>query len=298
MGCAASRINSACTRTPGIWGAVQQIFEAGRATINKAVKRISNGAQGAVTAAKQAANNASDQVSAIGASALRETQFAAGNAASLVKQGQSELIAHGETNRFSFVALTTASAYIGDPIAEALGDISDGRYLAAGVGAVLALVPAAKALKYGDEVVAMAGDAMPGAKAAVREIREAGVGAANSVDKSWKLKIDGSAQKTGTPVHQFRTYREAIAEAKNPDVSAVHLDHGYNRALGLNPKTISPNRRPDVTSIYYDGTVKRIEVQSRTDIPAVPRSRNSALDRQLIDSGFIPTPPVVVRPHQ
>jgi hypothetical protein len=124
-----------------------------------------------------------------------------------------------------------------------------------------------------------------------------GGGAANSVDKSWKLKIHGSAQKTGTPGHQFRTYREAIAEAKNPDVSAVHLDHGYNRALGLEPGTISPNRRPDVTSLYNDGTVKRIEVQSRTDVPAVLRSRNSALDQQLIDQGFTPTPPVVVRPH-
>jgi hypothetical protein len=119
---------------------------------------------------------------------------------------------------------------------------------------------------------------------------------ANSVDKSWKLKIYGSAQKTG-PGHQFRSYREAIAEAKNPDVRAVHLDHGYNRALGLTPKTISPNRRPDVLSIYNDGTVKRIEVQSITDRPAFLRSRNSALDQQLIDQGFTPTPPVVVRPH-
>ena len=121
--------------------------------------------------------------------------------------------------------------------------------------------------------------------------------AAKSVDKAWKLKIHGSAQKTGTPGHQFRTYREAIAEAKNPDVIAVHLDHGYNRALGLDPKTISPNRRPDVLSINNDGTVRRIEVQSRTDVPAVLRSRNSALDQQLIDQGFTPTPPVVVRPR-
>jgi len=121
--------------------------------------------------------------------------------------------------------------------------------------------------------------------------------AAKSADKSWKLKIEGTAQKTGTPGHQFRTYREAIAEAKNPDVVSVHLDQGYNRALGLDPKTIQPNRRPDVLSIYEDTTIKRIEVQSITDVPAVLRSRNSALDQQLIDNGFIPTPPVVVRPH-
>jgi hypothetical protein len=91
------------------------------------------------------------------------------------------------------------------------------------------------------------------------------------VDKSWKEKIHGDAQTTKTPGHRFRTYREAIAEAKNPDVVAVHMDHGYNRALGLDPKTISPNRRPDVLSIYRDGTIKRIEVQSATDTPAILR---------------------------
>jgi RHS repeat-associated protein len=120
--------------------------------------------------------------------------------------------------------------------------------------------------------------------------------AEGSVDKSWKLKIFGSPQETG-PGHEFRTYREAIAEAKKPDVVAVHIDHGYNRALDLEPKTISPNRRPDVISIYKDGTIKRIEVQSPTDVPAVLRSRNSALDPQIINAGFKPTPPIVVRPH-
>jgi hypothetical protein len=116
------------------------------------------------------------------------------------------------------------------------------------------------------------------------------------VDKSWKLKIEGTAQKTGTPGHQFRTYREAIAEAKNPDVLSVHLDHGYNRGLDLDPKTIQPNRRPDVLSVYNDNSVLRVEVQSRTDIPAVLRSRNAALDAKLRVQGFTPTPPRVVRP--
>ncbi|MDC0935020.1 polymorphic toxin-type HINT domain-containing protein [Pirellulales bacterium] len=117
------------------------------------------------------------------------------------------------------------------------------------------------------------------------------------VDKSYKLKIHGTAQKTGTPGHQFRMYREAITEAKNPNVTSVHLDHGYNRALGFEPKTISPNRRPDVTSIYENNSVLRVEVQSKTDLPAVLRSRNSALDQQLIDQGFTPLPPRVVRPN-
>lgn len=130
----------------------------------------------------------------------------------------------------------------------------------------------------------------------LRMAAECFVAPSNVVDKSWKLKIEGTAQKTGTPGHQFRTYREAIAEAKNPDVRSVHLDHGYNRGLDLDPKTIQPNRRPDVLSVYNDNSVLRIEVQSRTDIPAVLRSRNAALDAQLRAQGFTPTPPRVVRP--
>lgn len=116
-------------------------------------------------------------------------------------------------------------------------------------------------------------------------------------DAAWKTKISGSAQKTKTPGHQFRIYREAIAEAKKPDVASVHLDHGYNRGLSLDPKEIAPNRRPDVLSVYEDRSVARVEVQSKTDVPAVLRSRNAALDAQLKARGFKPTPPRVVRPH-
>jgi len=57
------------------------------------------------------------------------------------------------------------------------------------------------------------------------------------------------------------------------------------------------NQRPDpMHPRYKDGTVKRFEVQSKTDSPAVLRSRNSALDQQLINQGFKPTPPIVVQP--
>ena len=49
-------------------------------------------------------------------------------------------------------------------------------------------------------------------------------------------------------------------------------------------------------SVYDDGTVVRIEVQSKTDAPAVLRSRNPALDVQLTTEGVKPTPPRVVRP--
>ncbi|WP_428776621.1 hypothetical protein, partial [Vibrio sp.] len=109
------------------------------------------------------------------------------------------------------------------------------------------------------------------------------------IDKSWKQKIEGTAQATGDDAaHQIRTYREAITLAKDPDVISVNLDHGYNRALRLDPKTIAPNRRPDVTAVYSDGRVARVEVQSETDVPAILRSRNAALDAQIRAQGFTP----------
>ena len=79
-------------------------------------------------------------------------------------------------------------------------------------------------------------------------------------------------------------------------MTSVHLDHGYNRGLTFDPKTIQPNRRPDVLSVYDDKSVVRIEVQSKTDVPAILRNRNAALDAQLREQGFNPLPPRIVRP--
>ncbi len=119
--------------------------------------------------------------------------------------------------------------------------------------------------------------------------------ASAKASKDWKLKISGTAQST-SPGHAVRTYREAIREAKDKLVKEVHIDHGYNRALGLKPGTIKPNRRPDVLSIYYDGTVKRIEVKSRSDTYDDLFTRNEILDSAIRREGFIPTRPKVVDP--
>jgi hypothetical protein len=143
---------------------------------------------------------------------------------------------------------------------------------------------------------ALPGAMRPGGVGIASQRQISGAALRQAVDKSWKSKISGTAQKTGTDGHRFRVYREAIAEAKKPNVQAVHLDHGYNRGLGLKPKTITPNRRPDVLSVYKDKTVARIEVQSKTDIPSVLRSRNAALDTLLRALGFRPLPPRVVVP--
>jgi hypothetical protein len=112
-----------------------------------------------------------------------------------------------------------------------------------------------------------------------------------------RAKIFGTAQQTGNDgAHAFRSYREAILLARNPEVEAVFLNRGYNRGLDLAPNTISPNRRPDVLGRYSDGRVDRVEVWSRTDDPLVLSSRNSALDRQIIQQGYTPLTPRIVYP--
>jgi len=103
-------------------------------------------------------------------------------------------------------------------------------------------------------------------------------------DAAWKSKISGKAQKTGTPGHQMRSYREAIKAAKDPNVEEVHLDHGYNRVAGTkaagNPR-VSPNRRPDVSIVNKNGQIDAIEVPSRTDVPADLIQRNQTAMKQL-----------------
>ncbi len=96
----------------------------------------------------------------------------------------------------------------------------------------------------------------------------------------WKGKIIGKAQKTGTDGHRVRSYKEAIKAAKDPKVEKVFLDKGYNKAAGLKPGTIKPNRRPDATVVKKDGKVNSIEVQSKTDNPDVLLKRNQeAMDK-------------------
>ncbi|WP_431212104.1 RHS repeat domain-containing protein [Puia sp. P3] len=104
--------------------------------------------------------------------------------------------------------------------------------------------------------------------------------AAETSDPNWKAKIVGTAQKTG-PGHQFASYREAITAAKRPDVAKVYLDLGYNRVAELAPRTISPNRRPDVSIVLITGPINVTEVQSASDDPNFLLSRNQQAQSQL-----------------
>jgi hypothetical protein len=118
-----------------------------------------------------------------------------------------------------------------------------------------------------------------------------------------KAKIFGTAQSTGETLangvnpHAMQSYREAISLARNPDIDAVFLNQGYNTGLGLAPRTISPNLRPDVLGRYFDGRVARIEVRSATDIDDLLIRRNLDLNSQIVQQGFTPLDPRVVLPR-
>ena len=118
-----------------------------------------------------------------------------------------------------------------------------------------------------------------------------------------KAKIFGTAQSTGETLangvnpHAMQSYRESISLARNPDIDAVFLNQGYNTGLGLAPRTISPNLRPDVLGRYFDGRVARIEVRSATDIDDVLIRRNLNLNSQIVQQGFTPLYPRVVPPR-
>ena len=96
--------------------------------------------------------------------------------------------------------------------------------------------------------------------------------------KGWRDQITGRAQQTGTEGHRFRSYREAIIEAKKSDTEHVYLDRGYKKATG---ESVTPNRRPDVTVVKKDKTVHATEVRSKTDEVDVLYQRNREAMRQL-----------------
>ena len=69
-----------------------------------------------------------------------------------------------------------------------------------------------------------------------------------------------------------------MEQAQQADTTAVHLDHGYNRATG---EKIKPNRRPDVTVVKENGTVNAYEVRSKTDKKEILQQRNEEAMAQL-----------------
>jgi hypothetical protein len=79
-------------------------------------------------------------------------------------------------------------------------------------------------------------------------------------------KIIGNAQSTGTLGHKTISSMLAYAHALDPRVSKVTLDLGYKRLMdGVAELKGKWGPRPDVGVLYNDGSVKAIEVMSKTD---------------------------------
>lgn len=86
-------------------------------------------------------------------------------------------------------------------------------------------------------------------------------------------KVPRSAQSTGTLGHAFVSKMYAQIYSLNPNVERVTMNLGYKRLLGGGNFKYGP--RPDVGILYKDGTVRVIEVASKTDIVEDLRLRNS-----------------------
>ncbi|WP_306769699.1 MULTISPECIES: RHS repeat domain-containing protein, partial [Bacteroidales] len=86
-------------------------------------------------------------------------------------------------------------------------------------------------------------------------------------------KIIGLAQSTGTFGHAFVSKMYALIYSLNPNVKRVTMDLGYKRLLGGGNFKYGP--RPDVGILYKNGTVKIIEVASKTDIVNNLKLRNN-----------------------
>jgi hypothetical protein len=113
--------------------------------------------------------------------------------------------------------------------------------------------------------------AVPKAPRTARRVRK-------PFDKSWKKMIVGRAQKTGTPSHAFRVYREAIRMAKSGEYDKIWLNRSYRTTTGT--KTI-PRRLPDILGQRTTGQFDSVEVLSRTDVDDFLIRRNREAMSQL-----------------
>ena len=159
----------------------------------------------------------------------------------------------------------------GKSLGDALTDVDGGEIAKAGV--IGAVTLGAGTLLGTVSKVAKIANALDNAGDAAKAADKAG-DAAKSV---WKGKIVGTAQKTGTPGHQVKTYREAIKAAKDPKVEKVYLNRSYKTSI---PKGKS-GERPDVLIKNKDGRVDAVEVASKTDDEGKLLRRNQAAMQNL-----------------
>ena len=109
-------------------------------------------------------------------------------------------------------------------------------------------------------------------------------------------KILGTAQKTGITGHRMVSIIYAHLYAMNPKVKRVTLDLGYKRLLGAGNFKWRP--RPDVGVLYKDGSVRAIEVASKTDKCSKLKARNDNFQRGKIKRKPTKVSMIAVRLHK
>ena len=109
-------------------------------------------------------------------------------------------------------------------------------------------------------------------------------------------KILGTAQKIGTTGHRMVSIIYAHLYAMNPKVKRVTLDLGYKRLLGAGNFKWRP--RPDVGVLYKDGSVRAIEVASKTDKCSKLKARNDNFQRGKIKRKPTKVSMIAVRLHK
>jgi RHS repeat-associated protein len=96
-------------------------------------------------------------------------------------------------------------------------------------------------------------------------------------------KILGTAQSTGTVGHAMVSNVVAHLHALNPNVAKVTLDLGYKKLMsGVQEMVGKYGPRPDVGVLFKDGSVKVVEVASKTDVPQRLAQRN--LDKMAAEN--------------
>jgi hypothetical protein len=95
----------------------------------------------------------------------------------------------------------------------------------------------------------------------------------DKVDPTWKSKIIGKPQKTGTPGHVSTSMRVAVLCAQMPEVRLVFLDQWLKTITRGKVAKEVERRRPDVAVELKTGEIWQFEVRSKTDSTRELRAR-------------------------
>jgi RHS repeat-associated protein len=101
----------------------------------------------------------------------------------------------------------------------------------------------------------------------------------NEVDKVVS-KIEGNAQKTGTPGHAEASTRIAGEEASKEDIVSVHLNQELKT---ITKGDVDSKLRPDVTTVDKNGKVSPIEIPSKTQTTAQMQDKVQQMEKALGD---------------